>query len=211
LRNSFDSAYWDERYSEPGFAYGQEPNQFLVSSVHHLPERGRVLLPGDGEGRNGVWLARRGYEVTSVDMSSVGCEKARALAASAQVSLDVVCADVLFWTWPTNFYDAVALIFLHVPAISRQSLFERVAKAVAPGGIVLLELFEPSHLVHRQRNPSVGGPADPSMLVSLKELREAFFGFQEIEALTAVVELDEGHYHRGVGAVVRATYKRKIG
>jgi SAM-dependent methyltransferase len=210
LNTSFNPEYWNQRYREPGFAYGQEPNEFLVNSAHRLRQRGSILLPGDGEGRNGVWLARQGHEVTSVDMSSAGCDKARALAASAEVSLNVVCADLLSWTWPINAFDAVVVIFLHVPANSRQLLFERVARAVAPGGIVVLELFEPLHISYRARNPNVGGPGDPSMLVSLPELRTAFAEFDEIEARTAVVDLKEGRYHRGTGAVVQAVFRKGI-
>jgi hypothetical protein len=208
LNTPFNPKYWNERYNEPGFAYGHEPNQFLFRSAHYLRPRASVLLPGDGEGRNGVWLARQGHQVTSVDMSSVGCEKARNMAENANVPIDVLCADVLTWDWPVRAYDAVVIIFLHVPVVSRKLLFQRVANAVVPGGIVLIELFEPAHIEYRQRNPSVGGPADLSMLVSLSELRTAFSGFHELEARTALVQLNEGRYHRGEGAVVQAAFMK---
>jgi 2-polyprenyl-3-methyl-5-hydroxy-6-metoxy-1,4-benzoquinol methylase len=86
--------FWEARYSESQFAYGTAPNGFLVECEPLLPRGANLLVPGDGEGRNGAWLASRGHVVTSLDLAESGLKKARALAASMGVPMDTVCADV---------------------------------------------------------------------------------------------------------------------
>jgi SAM-dependent methyltransferase len=207
LSRPLDPAFWDARYSEPESAYGLLPNRFLLESHGHIEQGGRVLLPGDGEGRNGVWLARHGYKVTSVDMSAAGCAKARQLAIDLHTDLEIIHADLRHWDWPVGAFEAVALIFVHVASDVRSELLQRLRNAVVPGGVVLCELFAPGHLAYRRRDPAAGGPAALSMLVSGDELRRAFAGFAKIHAVEMEVELDEGRYHRGKALVTRAIYR----
>ena len=94
------AAFWDERYKGEDFAFGTAPNEFLVSQVHHLNPRLRVLVPGDGEGRNGVWLAEQGLIVDTVDVSPLGVAKARNLAKERGVEINATLADLLTWAWP---------------------------------------------------------------------------------------------------------------
>ena len=112
--------FWDSRYEGDAFAYGEAPNAFLASLT--FARGGRALVPGDGEGRNGVFLAERGLQVETLDLSPLGVAKARALATRRGVALDARVADVLAWDWPLAAYDVVALMYLHLPAAERRRL-----------------------------------------------------------------------------------------
>jgi SAM-dependent methyltransferase len=190
--------FWNDRYRAAGFAYGFAPNRFLAAHAHLLPPGGRVLLPADGEGRNAVYLARQGFAVTCFDQSAVGVEKAKALAAENGVGIDATVADVLDFDYPPGRYDAVALIFAHLPPRVRAHLHAKTVETLKPGGLVLLQAFAPEQLRHAS-----GGPKDPTMLYSEATLRKDFAACAEIVHLeTAIESLDEGPSHQGEGAVI---------
>jgi SAM-dependent methyltransferase len=163
----------------------------------------RALAVGDGEGRNGVWLAEQGLRATSVDWSSVGLEKARALAARRGVALDTVTADVTRWDWPAAGFDAIAWIFVHLPPEDRALACAGALRALAPGGLLLLEAFTPA-----QEGRRSGGPRDPSLLWSRALVERHFAGLEVLELLEGTVALDEGPRHQGPAEVVRAVLRR---
>ena len=122
------AAMW-ERVMEPEhYAYGLEPNAFLAAQRNRLKPGMRALVPGDGEGRNGVWLAEQGLEVDTLDLSAHGVAKAKRLAAERGVSINAIQADALQWNWPEAAYDLVALIFLHLVEPQRRALHEKGAR-----------------------------------------------------------------------------------
>lgn len=190
--------FWNTRYGAAGFAYGLVPNRFLVGHIGMLPPGGRVLLPADGEGRNAVYLAKQGFAVTCFDQSDVGVEKARALAARNRVSLTALAADAMDFDYPPGYYDAVALIFAHLPPRVRSHLHAKTMETLKPGGLVLLQAFCPEQLHYAS-----GGPKDPTMLYSEATLRKDFAACAEILLLETAIEiLDEGPSHQGDGAVI---------
>lgn len=202
-------SFWDQQYSVAGFKYGTEPNAFLRARTGRLRQGGMVLVPGDGEGRNGVWLATQGFQVTSVDSSAVGLAKARALAAEHGVTIDTVLADLTEWSPAPESVDAVVLTYVHFPDGVRRGVHQRLFAAVRSGGILLLEAFHPSHL-----GTSAFGPKDAAMLYTLEMLRGDLAavpgpGFEELEASEETVELDEGPGHAGPGRVVRLIARRR--
>lgn len=191
--------FWDQNYSVEGYKYGLEPNAFLAQQAHRLPAAAAVLLPGDGEGRNGVWLARQGHQVTSVDASMVGLEKARKLAAQAGVELATCLADLSDWSPATASVDAVVLTYVHLPPGIRGEVHRRLAQALKPGGLLILESFHP-----RQLNFSSGGPKAAELLYSLEILRADFAAFlDEVLAWEGESCLDEGPGHQGAAYVTR--------
>lgn len=192
---------WDERYRDRAFAFGTEPNAFLASQRERFRPGQRVLVPGDGEGRNGVWLASLGLDVVSVDASAVGCEKARALASERGVAIDARCADLNTWTWPVLAFDAVVAIFIHFPPAERPNLHRRMYDALRPGGIVLLESYSPRQL-GRRKEGSVGGPP-PDMLVTPQDLAGDFPDAEMVLLEEREVMLSEGVRHVGASDVVR--------
>ncbi len=195
-------AFWDQRYSEPGFAFGEKPNVFLMSQAAHYHKGMKALVPGDGEGRNGVFLAECGLHVTTVDASRIGVHKAKFVAGERGVAIDAQCADLETWPWPQGQFDVVVSIFLHFPAALRPRMHAHMLQALKPGGVVLLEGYSPRQLLHRA-NGSVGGPHDVTMLFESDDLRRDFAGADIVSLEEEEVELAEGPRHRGRSSVVR--------
>lgn len=188
---------WDERYANDEYFYGTAPNDFLRDNAARIP-KGRVLCLADGEGRNGVWLAEQGYEVTSVDLSAVGLEKTQKLAASRNVSVNTVQADLAEYEIQSDSWEGVVAIFCHLPAAVRHRLYPRVAAGLRSGGVLLLELYTP-----KQIEFGTGGPRDLDLLASLDDLRQDLSGLQFAIAQEIEREIHEGNHHFGHSAVVQ--------
>lgn len=190
--------FWEQRYSEKGWAYGTEPNQFLSTQAERLKPGMKALVVGDGEGRNGVWLAQQGLDVLSVDYSAAGLRKARELAIAKGTRLNTECVDLTQWRWPIAVFDVVVSVYLHFSPEVRTAMHRAMLQALKPGGVLILEAFNKNQLQYKS-----GGPAVAVMLYSSDELRADFSGAQ-IQILEEVVaQLNEGKYHVGPGAVVR--------
>lgn len=190
---------WDEEFAKPGYRYGTEPNSFVVEMVARLPKGARVIAAGDGEGRNGVWLATEGHHVLALDASSVGLAKARALAKERDVAIETEVVDLSTYQPEPASADAVVLIYVHMPPAVRRAAHRNLVKALKPGGLIILEAFH-----HDQLGRTSGGPKDAAMLFDLALLAEDFG--PEIKAdhsFEGEVDLDEGRGHIGRGAVVR--------
>lgn len=194
---------WDQRYGEPGFAYGTEPNDFLVESVDHVTPRGAVLCLAEGEGRNAVYLARRGHEVTGVDGSPVGLEKARALAEQHGVAIHTVVADLADYDLGVARWDAIISIWCHLPPALRARVHRAVVAALRPGGVVVLEAYTPDQLAYK-----TGGPPVAEMMMTLAGLREELAGLDFVVGREVVREVHEGKYHDGTSAVVQVVARK---
>ncbi len=202
------AAMWDERYRAEPYAYGLEPNAFLTAQRQRLRAGMNALAPGDGEGRNGVWLAAQGLNVDTLDLSAHGVAKARRLADERGVSINAIMADALQWDWPEAWYDLVALIFLHLVEPERRALHRKALAALRPGGILVLEAFRPEQ-IERQAAGARGGPRDAALLYAPESLG-ADFAEQEILLLEAAeAPMEEGHLHVGMSAVVRALVRKR--
>lgn len=189
--------FWDSRYSEPGFVYGTEPNEFLVLAAKHIP-KGRVLCFAEGEGRNAVYLASLGYEVTGVDASKVGMKKAAELAKSREVSIVTIIADLTEFAIEPNCWDGIVSIFCHVPPELRAKVHRAAVAGLRPGGAFVLEAYTP-----RQLELKTGGPQTVELMMTLDVLREELRGLELVEARETERVVNEGHFHRGFGAVVQ--------
>ena len=201
------SHFWNQRFAEPGYKYGTAPKAFLQAESPRLPPGGRVLVPGDGEGRNGVWLAQQGLRVCSVDSSQVGLDKARALAAGRGVSLDIEAGDLEVWAPMPGMWDALVLGFVHLPSAFRAGAHRRLARGLAPGGVVIVEAFHPDQI-----GRTSGGPQDLDMLYTLAQLRDDFASLcDELVGWEGEVLLDEGPGHQGPGCVTRYVGRRRGG
>ena len=194
---------WDERYAGDGFAYGTAPNRWLAANASRIRPGGRVLCLGEGEGRNGVWLARQGFEVEAVDASAVGLAKARRHAEASGVSIGTTVADLAAYAPAPAAFDAVVLVFVHLPGALRAAVHARAAAALRPGGLVVLEAFTPRQLTHTS-----GGPRQLDLLYELAALRGDFPGTEWESLEEAEVDLDEGPLHQGRAAVVRGLARR---
>lgn len=191
------TSMWDERYREPEFAYGKEANQFLQEQIDKLPP-GKILFPCEGEGRNAVFAAQKGWEVAAFDGSREGFNKASALAAEKLVAIQYQTGDASNIEYPVGSFDAIALIYAHFPIETRQSLHQKFVTWLKPGGVILLEAFHPSQLQN-----SSGGPKLSSMLLTPEILEDDFDTLETVLVDTATIVLDEGKYHQGKADVVR--------
>ena len=135
---------WDERYQTPDYIFGDQPCQWLIMNQHRLPQSGQALALGDGEGRNGVFLAELGLHVTSVDLSEVGLSKARELAEKRGVSIQTVQADLEHYEIDPESQDLIVSIYCQFPDTIRNLVHSRAEKALKPSGLFILEAFHHS-------------------------------------------------------------------
>ncbi len=188
---------WDERYSEPGFAYGSEPNEFLVSMVEKIP-RGKVLSLAEGEGRNAVYLASLGYLVTGVDGSEVGLRKASELAAERGVAINTIHADLSQFVMEADQWDAIIACYCHVPSAIRMPLHQAAVRGLKSGGVFVLEAFSKEQLSY-----GTGGPQSPDMLMDLDVLKQELAGLQFVHAVKIERDVREGSNHTGMASVIQ--------
>lgn len=188
---------WNERYSSETYAYGTEPNKFLTEMYDKLPS-GRILCLGEGEGRNAVWLAELGYDVTAVDISEVGLLKARKLAKSRGVSIKTVHADLSEYEIKPRHWDVIVSIFCHLPPTLRENLHHRCVKGLSPGGVFLLEAYTPMQTEYK-----TGGPPSAEMMMDVQSLTSELGGLEFLHLQERVREVNEGVFHNGTGAVVQ--------
>ncbi len=192
------SHFWDTRYAEPTYVYGTAPNQFFRACLDALPP-GRLLLLAEGEGRNAVYAAEQGWQVTAVDFSERGREKALTLAASRGVHLDYHLMDIRQFDFEAlGPWDAIGLIFAHFPPDFRTDIHRKCLASLRPGRQLILEAFNPGQLQYHS-----GGPKDVALLYTPDLLRADFAGASDIELSEVVAVLEEGPYHSGVASVVR--------
>lgn len=181
---------WNTRYDRPDYLFGTDPSAFLLKHRDKLTT-GTVLAVADGEGRNSVWLARQGLTVTAFDSSERGLDKARALAAANQTTVDFRHGDAFAWDWGATQYDTVAAIFIQFagPA-QRSAIFRGLHAALRPGGLLLLHGFAP-----RQVGYGTGGPPHAENMYTLPMLREAFPNYDILhqEDYDEVVTSGDGH------------------
>jgi SAM-dependent methyltransferase len=198
------AAMWNDRFSQPDPIYGEKPNAYLVAKAALWKPGCKVLVPGDGYGRNGIWLARHGFQVRTVDISPVGVERARVASHAAGVSISIEEADLATWNWPVAEFDAVASIFVHLPPDTRAGVHSNMIRALKPGGPLILEAFSPAQLRFTS-----GGPKDVALLYTVEMLRKDFAGAETMELEEKEIELDEGWRHSGPAAVIHGVFQKR--
>lgn len=188
---------WDQRYSKSGYLFGTEPAAFLRKEAARLPNSARVLCVADGEGRNSVYLAGLGCQVTAFDGSPVAVEKAKTLAVERGQDLDFNVSGVEDWDW-TPSYDAVVAIFVQFAAPDlRAKMFDWMGQSVAPGGLIMLHGYVP-----RQISYGTGGPPTADNMYTTDMLRTAFDGFEILRLVEYDAEIEEGSRHSGTSALI---------
>ncbi len=194
--------FWNERFASPEYVYGIAPNAFFKEQLDRLPP-GKILMPADGEGRNGVYAATRGWEVVARDISEEGKKKAEKLAATNKVTLEYQIGDFEEMLLQPGYFDCVGLIFAHFQVGKRALFHKKIVEALKPGGFVILEGFHKTQL----GNPS-GGPKELGLLFSEEELKSDFSGLSELQIIRQELILHEGAFHEGVASVIRLTGRK---
>ncbi|WP_137152976.1 class I SAM-dependent methyltransferase [Devosia sp. FKR38] len=191
-------SFWDDRYSQDGYVFGEAPNGFLARQADRLQAGGTALAVADGEGRNGVFLAERGLDVLSIDASPVGLAKADKLAARRGVNLRTQCLDIGAYGWPEAAFDVVAAIFIQfAPPALRDAMFAGMVRTLKPGGLLLLEGYRPEQLGY-----GTGGPSQVENLYTEELLRARFAALEILVLESYDAELTEGIAHAGPSALI---------
>jgi hypothetical protein len=189
---------WDERFSIEDYLFGAEPAQALVKLEHYLIPQGDTLVIADGEGRNSVYLASKGFKVTATDASTVANIKARALAASQNVEVDYQVEDFFDIDWSAKQYDnIVGIFFQFIPPDKIKQVLTALPTAIKKGGTLLIHGYTP-----QQIELATGGPKDVSLMYT-KELFEDMF--ENVEILVNKeyqMQLTEGSGHNGPSALI---------
>ena len=189
---------WDEKYSNSQFIYGTSPNDFLRENVHHFVPGGKILCIAEGEGRNAVWLAELGFNVTAVDASKIGLEKGRALARSRGVKVEWIHADLKRYDPGKQIWDGVVAMFAHLPPDLRSCVHADCVESLKIGGVLLLEAYTPEQL-----NFKTGGPSNIDWLMTPEILRQELHGLTFERLQKTEREIIEGIGHTGLGSVVQ--------
>lgn len=189
--------FWNERYAETTFAYGLEANDFLKAQP--ISSGLKVLCLAEGEGRNGVYLAKLGNEVTCVDYSEAGLEKTQTLAKQNGVEVTCVCADLGQMNLQAETWDLIVGIFAHFPKSVKEHIWPQVYDALKPGGQLIIEVYD-----QEQLRFGTGGPQHADLLYSVDELELLFStNFQFIQIEKVYREVHEGTYHNGASATLQ--------
>lgn len=189
---------WDDRYKGGKYFYGTEPTKALVSNEPLFPDNSRILCVADGEGRNSVWLAGQGHDVTAWDSSQVAIAKARRLAAKRRADVAYTIADAERFDWAEQQYDVVVGIFIQFAAPGlRDRMFQGMKRATRPGGLVFIHGYTQEQLEH-----GTGGPPCADNLYTKELLRDQFADTLIHKLETYEAFLSEGTGHSGRSAVV---------
>jgi SAM-dependent methyltransferase len=204
MTNTAEFERWQQRFSTPDYTFGKEPNEFLARCRPLLPPTGKVLAVADGEGRNGVWLARQGLDVLSIDFSPAAQAKARVLAAEHKVAVTFLETDVHAWAYPEEAFDVVVEIFTQfsTPA-ERAPKWAGMRRALKRGGLLIVQGYTPKQLDY-----GTGGPKQVEHLYTRATLERAFGDLDDVQIVEEERELHEGAGHSGMSAVIGLTARK---
>ena len=198
------SIHWDNRYAQTEWAYGREPNDFLAEVTADLP-RGRALCLAEGQGRNGVHLARHGFDVTAVDQSPVGLARAHELAGAGGVTIQTQVADLLTYTIEPNAWDLILSVWVHLLPDDRARLHTMCVNGLRPGGRLVLEAYSPAQI-----GRGTGGPSDPARTMAVDDLRRELSGLDFDILRGCERDVVEGPYHTGLASVTQVLARKPV-
>jgi len=193
------SEFWNQRFGQDLFVYGQKPNKFFQETLEQISAPGKkLLLPAEGEGRNAMYAARMGWEVHAFDSSETGRKKAMEWASKERLEFTYDLMSYQELKLPALTYDVAALIYAHMAGDLRPMIHKKIVTSLRLGGYIILEAFD-----KQQLGNDSGGPKNLDMLYDTATLRDDFEGmkFEQLEKI--VTTLDEGPYHQGEAVVVR--------
>ncbi|WP_298207616.1 class I SAM-dependent methyltransferase [Ferrimicrobium sp.] len=176
---------WNNRYRESDRLWIPDADASLKEAIASITPTDAVDL-GCGEGRNALYLAREGFQVTAVDFANVALERLRTVAASEGLTIETVCEDMFTYLASPHTFGLVVLANIHPERPARLDLYAHLRQIVAPGGHLYI-------IGHHVDSFGVTGPPDKDRLIDEEEIKSAFDGFT-IETLTKVSDIaDHGH------------------
>lgn len=188
---------WNSRFSAEEYVYGTLPNEFYKEQLDKLTA-GRLLLIAEGEGRNAVYAAKNGWKVDAMDFSEQARLKALALAERENVKISYTIYTLNEYTPETSEYDAVGIVFVHIPEEDRKEVFTKIIESLKPDGQIIMEVFSVNI-----GGDGTGGPKEANLLYSKEKTAEYFAGLQTVLLEEKMISLDEGPLHKGERRVIR--------
>lgn len=188
---------WNDRYSNKEYIYGKQPNLFFKQQLDRL-KPGVLLLPCEGEGRNAVYAAKKGWTVAAFDFSDEAQQKAYALAEEENVRINYAVLSAENFGCGAPGFETIALIYAHFAPELRYQFHKKTFNCLLPGGVVLLEAFSKNQI-----NNLTGGPKDINMLYSVEEIENDFSDYNILYLEELEIELYEGILHEGKASVIR--------
>lgn len=195
--------FWNQRYNAKEYAYGKAPNQFIKENAGFLSPQSKLLCIAEGEGRNAVYLATLGHQVTALDFSELALEKTKALAAENNVGVQVIQADLTEYVFDAEAWDGVIAVFAHFNSTLRHTVHQQIVTALKPGGKLLLTAYD-----KKQIEKNTGGPRDTDMLYSATEALQDFEVFSELTVSKKNYYISEGAFHKGDSVVIEVLGKK---
>lgn len=189
--------FWDERFDTKEYVYGKHPNSFFQWFIDHTPKKGTILLPADGEGRNSIYAALKGWDVTAFDFSSEARRKAMDLAAEYNTELHYIISSIEDFHTDKKF-DAIALVYLHLPSKNRRKMHHKLLNYLKPGGYFVIEAFS-----KKQIDYNTGGPRNMDMLYDGQEIAEDLNVLELIHYKEKLKDVSEGYFHSGKAEVIQ--------
>ncbi|PLY07368.1 MAG: tellurium resistance protein [Arcobacter sp.] len=194
--------FWNQKFSRDGYLYGRKPNSFLVSCSSNFKKSQRFLCLGEGEGRNAVYFASKGYEVVALDASDIGLKKLEALAEEEEVYVKTRCVDLNEWE-PSKKYGSIVTSYLHMYKNEREALFNKIESCLKEGGFFVGEFFSTNQL-----NYQSGGPKDIDLLYTVDDFLNAFPNCTKHKVEELETNLEEGNGHQGKAYVIRVIIQK---
>lgn len=201
--------FWNDRYSSEEYAYGSEPNKFFRESMELYNLSGKILLPAEGEGRNAVFAAKNGLEVTAFDFSVKGKKKANKLAQENEVHINYLIFDFDEAEFEEEYFDSVAIFFAHLEVEEKKVHYSKLVKSLKPGGVIILEEFSKNQVKYQDDTSMSGGPKEENKLISEDEIKEIFPDLEILTLEEKIINLNEGEFHQGESSVVRFVGRKK--
>lgn len=193
-----ESTFWDDRYNEPGFAYGKEANDFLKSVTNQFKPNSKILCIAEGEGRNALYLAQLGHQVTALDFSLVGLTKLLEESSLQNLSMYTIHADLNEYELEKETWDVIVCIFGHFPLPVKQKVFNSIHQSLVKDGIIVMEVYSVDQLKY-----NTGGPQSSSLLYTKEELSSYFSEFSNIRINKTTRHISEGKYHNGESSTIQ--------
>ncbi|AXH11204.1 SAM-dependent methyltransferase [Halarcobacter bivalviorum] len=193
--------FWNQKFSRDGFLYGLKPNSFISSKIKSFPANSKVLCLGEGEGRNAIFLAQRGFEVSAIDASDIGLSKLQQRAKEEGLNIKTICIDLNEWEVEEK-YDVIVASYLHMYEKDRDRLFDNIDESLKENGIFVGEFFSQNQLKYDS-----GGPKDKELLYKVEDFK-THYTFSEAQVKEQITILDEGKGHQGEASVIRVVLQK---
>ena len=193
--------FWNGKFSKADYFYGRKANEFLASKIDLFKNYKKLLCLGEGEGRNAIFFAKNGFEVSAIDASDLGLEKLQNRAVEEKLDIKTVCMDLNFWKAEEK-YDVIMASYLHLLRDERERLFKKIEDSLNTNGYFIAEFFSTKQLSYNS-----GGPKDLDLLYTVEDLSN-YFSLCKKNIIEEIVVLNEGIGHQGEACVIRVVIQK---